>query len=86
MCPKDVLDHFSCSTRCRGDPRYGMAVPDHHKRLVPVFDGVENVGEVAGCLGGGDVSHSIRLSDRKCLLHVVLKASVGGSRAARMAG
>lgn len=62
MRPEDVLDRFSCSTRCRGYPRYGMAVSDHHKRLVPVFDGVENVGEVAGRLGGGDISHLIGLS------------------------
>jgi hypothetical protein len=40
-----------------------LASPDDGEVLPTVLDGVEEIGEVAGCVSGADLGHEIRLSD-----------------------
>ncbi len=40
-----------------------LASPDDGEVLPTVLDGIEEIGEVAGCVSGADFWHVIRLSD-----------------------
>jgi hypothetical protein len=57
-----VLDRTTGRRHGRGDARYRPPVPGDDEGLVPVLDGIENLGEVASGLRGGELGREIPLA------------------------
>ena len=59
-----LLERFSGSPVCGADGRHGPTVTNDDEGFPAVFYVVQYLGEPARCLGGTELLHKIRLSDR----------------------
>ncbi len=62
---KERLDVRSASLGDGLDMGYCLPTTDDRVALTMVFHSVEQIGEVSGSIGSGDIWHDIRLSDSK---------------------
>lgn len=65
MSPQERLDIYSASVGDGFEMGYRLPAADDGVVLAMVFHIVEQIGEVAGSIGSGDIRHDIRLSDIK---------------------